>query len=95
VLEALQHGKPSLVTRDSAQQEVAGPSCIATDTNDPKAIAKAISLLHTDQKLYETLCNAAKRRQKKFQLDRATKKLRSLFCSIIETKVTDSEISAP
>ena len=83
VLEALNYNKPSIVTKGSAQAEIAGPACFEVTANDTDEILKAIRTICSDKSAYNRLRVAASERKDAFLTSLAIQTFEHLVHSIM------------
>jgi glycosyltransferase involved in cell wall biosynthesis len=79
VAEAAACWCPSIVTRGTAQQEIAGEGGYAVNAADGRSMAEALRTLSRDKSLRSDLANAAAARAPLFDWDEAAAKYRSLY----------------
>ena len=74
VAEAMQSGVPVIVTRASAQSEVAGPAGLEVDPLDPQAIAEAFHRVFDHEEERQTMISAGLTRSRLFSWDQTAEK---------------------
>ena len=79
VIEALAHGTPALVSRDTALAEVAGDAGYCVDPISEQSISEGLYRLHIDGSLYQQLQGRAFARAAEFSWDRAAADLYALL----------------
>ena len=82
VLEALKYGKPCIVTKNSAQSEIAGMAGLEVNILCNNDLLHAMSSICTNQKLYSQLKKAALKRKKDFSLHAAVEELEIIINSL-------------
>ena len=81
VVEALAHGVPVIVSRDSALSEVAGKAAYPVDPGSVEEISNAMLALDGNVDLYGRLEATAKSQALKYQWDDAAAKMYAVLCN--------------